>query len=266
VHSGPELLGENVRRLRRTRGLSLVELGRFAGLAKGTLTQIEAGRGNPTIETLQALARALGASLTDLVAETDDLGPQVVRSTEGEPLVRPGIAGRLVHRTHAGSAIIELYEWRLAAGAVHRGAQHPPGVTEHVFVLDGEAEVGPEDATVVLAPRDSVRYAADVPHLYRAVQGRALVLVQMVYPALPSGTPPQLLSADPVGAVALPQDPAAAPPPTPAGVAPRPGPASAPGVVPPRPALPQPPVRGRRPTTRTVPGPAARPKPPGPGR
>ncbi|WP_022930164.1 helix-turn-helix domain-containing protein [Patulibacter americanus] len=259
MHSGPELLGENVRRLRRTRGLSLVELGRFAGLAKGTLTQIEAGRGNPTIETLQALARALGASLTDLVAETDDDRPQVVRSTEGEPLVRPGIAGRLVHRTHAGSAIIELYEWRLAAGAVHRGVQHPPGVTEHVFVLDGEAEVGPEDTTVVLGPRDSVRYAADVPHLYRAVQGRALVLVQMVYPALPSGTPPQLLATHPVDAIAPVPDTMPAAPPTPVP----PGPVPVPGV---RPALPQPPVRGRRPTTRTLPGPAARPKPPGPGR
>jgi transcriptional regulator with XRE-family HTH domain len=264
VNSGPELLGANVRRLRRTRGLSLVELGRFAGLAKGTLTQIEAGRGNPTIETLQALARALGASLTDLVTETDELGPRVVRSTEGEPLVRPGIAGRLVHRTHAGSAIIELYEWRLAAGAVHRGAQHPPGVTEHVFVLDGEAEVGPEGATVVLAPRDSVRYAADVPHVYRAVEGRALVLVEMVYPALPSGTPPRLLPTDPVGAIAPAQDaPPAVAPSTPR-IGPRPAAIPTPG--PPRPALPQPPVRGQRPTTRTAPGPATRPKPPGPGR
>lgn len=244
MHSGPELVGENVRRLRRTRGLSLVELGRYAGLAKGTLTQIEAGRGNPTIDTLQALARALGATLADLVEEPGDVLPRVVRRDDGEAISRPGVAGRLIHRTHAGSAIIEFYEWRLAAGAVHRGGQHPPGVTEQVFVLEGEAEIGPEDATAVLRPRDSIRFSADVPHLYRAVEGRALVLVLMVYPALPSGTPPSRLS-DPL------PPPVAPPAPKPAG--------------PPRGVLPQPPVRGRRPTTRTVPGPAARPKPPGPG-
>ncbi len=59
-----QTVGANVRRLRRTRGLSLIELGHQAGVAKGTLTQLEAGRGNHTLETIQALGRA-GATRRD---------------------------------------------------------------------------------------------------------------------------------------------------------------------------------------------------------
>ncbi len=61
-----QTVGANVRRLRRNRGLSLVELGQHASVAKGTLTQLEAGRGNPTLETVQSLGRALGLSLAGL--------------------------------------------------------------------------------------------------------------------------------------------------------------------------------------------------------
>ena len=49
-------LGENVRRLRLERGLSVVELAARSGVARATLTQLESGRGNPTIETIAALA------------------------------------------------------------------------------------------------------------------------------------------------------------------------------------------------------------------
>lgn len=39
--------------------MSAAELARRAGLSKATLSGLEAGRANPTIETLDALARVL---------------------------------------------------------------------------------------------------------------------------------------------------------------------------------------------------------------
>ncbi|MDN5726301.1 MAG: helix-turn-helix domain-containing protein, partial [Propionibacteriales bacterium] len=38
--------------------MSTAELARRAGLARATLTQLEAGSGNPTLETLYGLANA----------------------------------------------------------------------------------------------------------------------------------------------------------------------------------------------------------------
>lgn len=52
------VLAGNLRTLHGARGITLAELARRSGIAKATLSQLEAGGGNPTIETLFALSRA----------------------------------------------------------------------------------------------------------------------------------------------------------------------------------------------------------------
>lgn len=245
-------VGTNLRRLRLARGLSLVELGRLSGLAKGTLTQLEAGRANPTIETLQALARALGAGLADLVADPPAVAAEVVRAGEGP--VTPGrfLTGRLINRSHLGTMVAELFEVALAAGATHHAQSHAGGVIEQAYVLRGTVELGPEGHEVVLGPDDHARFPADRPHSYRSLDGEARFLIWQLLPTLP--VPAVTIPAGgTIGSVAslVSRGPELLPPAQPA--LPR--------------TLPQPPVRGRRPASRTTPGPRAdRPKPPGPGR
>src|SRR5689334_25204189 len=63
-------------------GLSLTELARRAGVAKSTLSQLESGAGNPSVETLWALSVALDVPFSRLV---DPPRPtvQVIRAGEG---------------------------------------------------------------------------------------------------------------------------------------------------------------------------------------
>jgi len=69
-------LGERLRAAREREGLSLAELARRAGLARRTVTEIEAGRANPTLVNLLALARAAGTSLPWLVAPDEGAARQ----------------------------------------------------------------------------------------------------------------------------------------------------------------------------------------------
>ncbi len=67
----------------RTRaGLSLAELARRAGIAKSTLPQLEAGTGNPSLETLWALTLALDVPFARLV-DPPRARVQVIRAGEG---------------------------------------------------------------------------------------------------------------------------------------------------------------------------------------
>ena len=50
------LLSAAIRRERERVNLSVTELAKRAGIAKSTLSQLEAGSGNPSLETLWALA------------------------------------------------------------------------------------------------------------------------------------------------------------------------------------------------------------------
>src|SRR5580658_10437144 len=62
-------LAKNLRRLRIASRHSLSELARATEVSKATLSGIERGRGNPTVQTLAALARALHVAVPELLGE-----------------------------------------------------------------------------------------------------------------------------------------------------------------------------------------------------
>ena len=57
-----------VKRLREKMGISQEKLARLADVSNNTIINIEAGKqGNPTIETLKKIAKALKVSISDLI-------------------------------------------------------------------------------------------------------------------------------------------------------------------------------------------------------
>lgn len=162
-------------------GLSQAELARRAGLSKASVSQIEAGYGNPTIETVWALAQALGRPFSDLTGEVDLPPVTHVRPGDGEWMPGDVISSRLLHRTDAPGTV-EVYDVQFEPGPPRTGKAHPDALTEQVIVLSGVVRVGPVDAPVLAAAGDSVVYAADVPHVYEAPDGPARSLLIMHYP------------------------------------------------------------------------------------
>ena len=62
-----------VRMLRRERGLSQERLAARAGLTTWTINRLEAGKINPTLQTVQRVADALGVEIVDLFPRTKEL-------------------------------------------------------------------------------------------------------------------------------------------------------------------------------------------------
>ncbi|MBF6619519.1 MAG: helix-turn-helix domain-containing protein [Patulibacter sp.] len=213
MHSVAQTVGANVRRLRRNRGLSLVELGQHASIAKGTLTQLEAGRGNPTLETIQALGRALGVAVSDLVTEPTDDAPLVVRADGGTRILGWSLDAQLIHRSHTTGAITELY--RLEIESRTESPAHPYGVVEQLYVLSGTIAAGPLDAMATAGLHDFVQFQADRAHAYDAVDGPACALLWMTFPSFSLDTAP-FQAVPPAPAPAPPAAPRAKPPQVPA--------------------------------------------------
>lgn len=176
-------LAQNVRRLRQDRGLTAAELAVRSGVAKATLSQIEAARGNPRLETLRDLSDALGVSPTELLAAPGEARVHVVRADEGSDVGASPAAGRLVRSIPVDASLIELYELALEAGGAESSDAHGSGAFEHVFVLEGRVEAGPDGACRELQARDLASYPADRPHGWRAVGGeRARILLLRILP------------------------------------------------------------------------------------
>ncbi len=62
------MLAQNIRKLRKQKGLSQEKLARLANISNATLVKIEAGIAKePTITTVSKLSSALGVSIDELV-------------------------------------------------------------------------------------------------------------------------------------------------------------------------------------------------------
>jgi transcriptional regulator with XRE-family HTH domain len=177
-----ELIARAVARERQRAGLSLSALAERARLAKSTLSQLEAGKGNPSVETLWAIATALEVPFSYLF-ETTGPARQLVRAGDGTPIAAAGAAFAAVLLADCPPVSRrDLYRVDLRAGSRREAAPHPPGTLEHAVVCDGRVRVGPVGGVEELAAGDYYRYAADTAHGYEAVSATATLLLVMETP------------------------------------------------------------------------------------
>lgn len=80
------VIAKSLVRERARTGLSLAEVARRAGIAKSTLSQLESGNGNPSLETLWSLCVALDIPFAGLL-EPQVNKTQVIRRGEGTKVV-----------------------------------------------------------------------------------------------------------------------------------------------------------------------------------
>jgi len=66
-------LGEQVKRIRTAKGLSKKEVLNISGLDKAQFSRIETGKTEPSLSTLEKIAKALGISISELFATTDEI-------------------------------------------------------------------------------------------------------------------------------------------------------------------------------------------------
>ncbi|HET6293814.1 MAG TPA: XRE family transcriptional regulator [Kribbella sp.] len=164
-----DVIAGSLRRERTRTGLSLTELAKRAGIAKSTLSQLESGTGNPSVETLWALCVALGIQFADLI-EPPRPKVQVIRADEGPAIYseHADYSATLV-ASSPPNARRDLYRIKVAPGPGRESQPHMPGTIEHVVLSSGRALIGPADEPVELGPGDYVVYPGDVPHLFRAL-------------------------------------------------------------------------------------------------
>ena len=158
-------LATNLRRLRERRGLSLQQLADRAGIAKTTLFKIESGRGNPTLDTLLALADFFAVTIAGLIGTDDAPAIDVVRAgTGGIDISGTAVRAALLRSMMVGATLVEVVEAAIHPGLSETAVSHGVGAREHVLVRSGRAIVGPVGEEVELGPGDYATYASDRPH------------------------------------------------------------------------------------------------------
>ncbi|WP_437951601.1 helix-turn-helix domain-containing protein [Sorangium sp. So ce296] len=162
------VVGENLRRLRTRRGLSLERLSKVSGVSRAMLGQVELGRSAPTINVVWKIARALGVPFSALVSNRSSGGPMLLRGDRAKRLTSHD--GKFTSRAlfpFDAPRTVEFYELRLAALGIENADPHPPGTMENIIVNQGTVEISVDGQRFLLATGDALVFQADVPHVYR---------------------------------------------------------------------------------------------------
>ncbi|WP_434992452.1 helix-turn-helix domain-containing protein [Arthrobacter sp. Ld5] len=166
-------VARRITRLRVERGLSLSGLARQAGIGKGTLSELEAGTRNPTLETLYALAAPLGVPLTGLVGDEAGRG------------VSDGVvdARLLTVRRHDDGGTTEVFWLTVAPTGTRVSPAHGPGTLEHLRVVRGGVRAGVLGAEQDAGPGGTLSWRGDAVHSYASTDGGAEGVLTIETPA-----------------------------------------------------------------------------------
>ena len=162
-------LGAVARRVRESQDLTLTDVAVSAGISAGMLSRLETGQVTPSLETLVALAGALGVRPALLLQQLggDDEGAQRVPAGQGLEVVRRGTRrGHTYHLLAAQRGPRKSFEPFLVTltdkSEVFPGFQHPG--TEFIYLLAGSLTYRHGNHSYPLGPGDSLSFRGDVPH------------------------------------------------------------------------------------------------------
>jgi transcriptional regulator with XRE-family HTH domain len=155
--------------LRKSQGLTFDALARRAGVAKGTLVQIEQECANPSIATLCRIAAALGVSVADLVAPVYDALSKtaVVKSADARRLWSGPQGGSAVLLAGTrGPDMLEMWNWELKPGERYEASRHGRGTRELIHVTSGKLLLEIEGQGALVASGATAIAHTDCHHAY----------------------------------------------------------------------------------------------------
>jgi transcriptional regulator with XRE-family HTH domain len=156
-------LGRWLRLLRNRQGLSLAAVAAQSGLSQSFLSQMERGLVQPSLRSVNRVARALGTTASAVFALQGSGPVSLVRSGEGEIFAE----ARLLVR---GNRAIHPLEIRGAPTEFGDYFEHPG--EELLYVIAGRIEVEVARTTRYLLERgDAIYYAGMVGHQWRNADG-----------------------------------------------------------------------------------------------
>lgn len=164
-------LGDEIRRMRKVKGLTLSDVSRRTGLSIGYLSQVERGISGLSIKALKQVSDALDVQVAHLFHDTGPIVEAekgiIVRANRRRRLTFSGlgISDDLLSPSLSGK--LEMLLSTLAPGATSGDEPYTHKGEEAGLVLSGTFELWVEDRHFVLQQGDSFTFSSRLPHRYR---------------------------------------------------------------------------------------------------
>ena len=177
VHESWRNVGNKIRYLRKSNGLTLKQLARGCDLSANTISLVERSEVAPSIETLCKIANALGVAPSSLFLEV--CTPKVVLQRVDEANSETDIAGQALQILAAAPLTTGCL---LATPKASTPASESPSSRRHsILCLCGQVELELDGQSYCLNPGDSLAFNSDAFHRWRNT-GTATGIAVLILP------------------------------------------------------------------------------------
>jgi transcriptional regulator with XRE-family HTH domain len=159
------IVGENLKKIRKERNLTLKEMSDITGVSKSMLGEIERSVSNPTITVLWKIAGGLKIPFTQLI-HSEKASVNIVRSSEMGTVNSSGEFKISSIFNYDPEKKFEIYTMFFPAKSKSEIKQHNKGIEEYILVFQGKLVVEINAIKHKLSTGDSITFLSDIPHRY----------------------------------------------------------------------------------------------------
>ena len=175
-------IGQRLKEIRLRLGVSQRQLARVSGVANATISQIEAGKLNPTVSLLKKVLDGIPISMSEFFADDVQFAERIFfRADELTEIAEGGVSYRQVGAKLHNKSIQLLKECYQPGAGTGRHALRHEG-EECGLILSGRLEVTVADQVAVLTAGDAYYFRSDQPHQFRNAGAEPCELISACTP------------------------------------------------------------------------------------
>lgn len=176
-------LADNILALRKARGMSQQQLAKQAEIPRSTLTHIESGSGNPSLQNLARLSTALQVGIEELLSRPRG---EIELRAEAEIPVQKRAAGKAKIYKLLPDKVkgLEVDRMEIEPGTTMPGHPHLGGAKEYLIVMQGEITVAVAGEQHRVTRGSVLAFPGDQAHAYRNLQARPATAISVVIPVV----------------------------------------------------------------------------------
>lgn len=177
-----QMIGERLREIRTQRGLSQRKLAGLSGVANATISQIEAGKLNPTVGMLKRVLDGIPINLSEFFSDEPETADRVFfRADELTEIADGGVSFRQIGANLRNRSIQFLKEcYQPGAGTGRHEITHEG--EECGLILSGRLQVTVGEQSMLLRPGDAYYFKSSEPHSFKNTGSEACELISACTP------------------------------------------------------------------------------------
>jgi transcriptional regulator with XRE-family HTH domain len=158
-------IGEKISEYRKSKNLNIKDLAKLTGVTSSLLSQIERGLANPSLNTLNAIAKVLEVPLFSFFTTSVNTKELVVKADRRKKMILPereNILYELLSPDLNGAIELALMKLTPSSDSSEELLEHEG--EEVAFVMEGKVNLVLENSTIELDTGDSVRIPMGMRH------------------------------------------------------------------------------------------------------